>query len=65
MEVGSKLLLARLIDTESFNAVLSEMAVITALKAEYFGEAWDRGVSEIRIPLSSSSGSPRAANPSW
>ena len=38
MEVGSKLLLARLIDTECFNAILSEMAVITALKAEYFGD---------------------------
>jgi hypothetical protein len=36
MEVGSKLVLARLIDTENFDAILSEMAVITALKAEYF-----------------------------
>jgi hypothetical protein len=38
MEVGSKLELARLIDTENFNSILSEMAVITALKAVYFGE---------------------------
>jgi len=36
MEVGSNLLLERPIATESFNAILSEMAVITALKAEYF-----------------------------
>jgi hypothetical protein len=36
MEVCSKRLLARLIDTENFNAILSEMAIITAEKAVYF-----------------------------
>jgi hypothetical protein len=36
MDVRSKRLLACLIETENFNAILSEMAVITALKAEYF-----------------------------
>jgi hypothetical protein len=36
MEVCSKRLLACLIDTENFNAILSEMAIITAGKAAYF-----------------------------
>jgi hypothetical protein len=36
MEARSKRLLACLIDTEDFNAILAEMAVITAGKAGYF-----------------------------
>jgi hypothetical protein len=36
MEAGSIRLLACLIETENFNAILSEMAAITAQKAEYF-----------------------------
>jgi hypothetical protein len=36
MEAGSKRLLACLIETENFNAILGEMAAITGGKAEYF-----------------------------
>jgi hypothetical protein len=38
MEARSKDQLVRLIDTEDFDAILTQMAVITAAKAEYFAD---------------------------